>query len=1356
MDKTLCTTLVMLACCWVSQLSAQSEVYVPPALDDWQQWVLEGEEHRSCPFFGNRLPGEVVNHICAWPQRLNLVVVGAGARFDQRWRVDTDSWIPVPGDALHWPQDVTVDGRSARVVSRNNIPHVFLTPGTYRIAGFLRWASRPASIRLPMATGLVDLTIDGEAVRYPRREGDALFLGESPQQGEEQEKLDIQVYRAITDGVPITAMTVVSLDISGPGREETLGRVMLAGFVPMDLTSPLPARIGPEGELIVQARPGSWELMISARATAATDAIALSAQEGNWPKEEVWSYRSRDRLRVTSVQGGEPVDPVQAGVPSDWIQLPSFRMTPGDSLVITERTRGLSEEDGNQLTLNRDMWLDFNRGGLTARDQISGTMRQGWRLDMALPYRMQSALEGEENLLVTDASHAGGTGVELRSPELGLQTVSRVIWVSGPIPVTGYQESFNAVTTQLHLPPGHRLLRAGGADRADAWLDRWRLLDLFLVLIVAVAVGKLLNPYLGAVTLVMLVLTYHEGSAPVWSWLNLLVAMALAAVAPEGRFRRWANGYRNLSFGLLVIVAVPFLAAQARLALFPQLEQSSISMLGAGYGDSLGQDHTFQMERARVADLPASAPAETAALEEIAVTGSKPYKAYSRYEPSALVQTGPGVPDWTWHRHRLSWSGPVTVEQEVEILVLPPWAVSLWRTLGIFLILIVIGALSRAAFSFPRRLPFQKPSIQASIVAALIVSGFVQPQTSHAQEPIPDAAMLEELKHRLTQPQECSPQCGELARAVVEADESELTIRLWMHALANVALPLPGDLKAWQPARVEVEGVATSALYRDRAGILWLNLAAGTHQVMLRGPLPPVDSLTVAFPQPPRFVQVDAEGWDYSGVNENRLLSGSIELIRRATESEDDRETVRSERFEPFVRVVRRLQFGIDWFVSTEVHRLAPVAGAFTLEIPVLEGESVISPGVEVRDRRVLVAMHAGLNTFSWRSTLPQGSRLELTSNKGKSWSEVWHVEATPIWHVEHDGIPAVAPEDPESYIWVPEFYPQPGETLVLDITRPAGAEGRTLAIDEVSVVTRIGKRSTESDLSFSYRSTRGGQHPINLPEDAQVLEVKSDGRAIPLRPEDGALPLPLAPGAHHYEISWRSEREVENVQRSALVDMGAGSSNIRLALSVPNDRWILYASGPRLGPAILYWPELLAFVVVAFLLARTRRTPLQSWDWLLLGLGLSTFAWPVLLLVIVWLFVMDWRQEADLGDSPWRFNLTQLGLGVLSVSAVLALVGAIPTGLLGSPDMQISGQQSFRNNLNWFQDQAQTSLPQGRVFSISIWYYKAAILLWALWLSFALLKWLPWAWRCYSAQGFWKGRLITRKSAKGRKAEKT
>ncbi|MBT8446871.1 MAG: hypothetical protein KJO38_06975, partial [Gammaproteobacteria bacterium] len=174
----------------------------------------------------------------------------------------------------------------------------------------------------------------------------------------------------------------------------------------------------------------------------------------------------------------------------------------------------------------------------------------------------------------------------------------------------------------------------------------------------------------------------------------------------------------------------------------------------------------------------------------------------------------------------------------------------------------------------------------------------------------------------------------------------------------------------------------------------------------------------------------------------------------------------------------------------------------------------------------------------------------------------------------------------------------------------------------------------------------------------------------------------------------------------------------------------------------VLYWSELAVLILAALALGRLRLTPLRTVHWILLGLGFSTFAWPIFALVVVWLLVMGWRGRwpGDMDDN--RFRFMQFGVGLLSLIALLWLVLSIPMGLLGSPDMHVVGNRSYGNELNWFQDRVAGLLPVAGVVSVPLWIYKVAILLWALWLSFALLRWLPWAWQCFSHGGIWRGRV--------------
>ncbi|MFM7975252.1 MAG: hypothetical protein ACKO8U_09290, partial [Pirellula sp.] len=49
---------------------------------------------------------------------------------------------------------------------------------------------------------------------------------------------------------------------------------------------------------------------------------------------------------------------------------------------------------------------------------------------------------------------------------------------------------------------------------------------------------------------------------------------------------------------------------------------------------------------------------------------------------------------------------------------------------------------------------------------------------------------------------------------------------------------------------------------------------------------------------------------------------------------------------------------------------------------------------------------------------------------------------------------------------------------------------------------------------------------------------------------------------------------------------------------------------------------------------------------------------------------------------------------------------------------------------LNWFTPRSDRSLPQPWVLSVSIWYYRFLMLLWALWLANSLLQWLKEWWK--------------------------
>jgi hypothetical protein len=541
---------------------------------------------------------------------------------------------------------------------------------------------------------------------------------------------------------------------------------------------------------------------------------------------------------------------------------------------------------------------------------------------------------------------------------------------------------------------------------------------------------------------------------------------------------------------------------------------------------------------------------------------------------------------------------------------------------------------------------------------------------------------------------------------------------------------------------VILDGTGSGQILRGPHLGLWIHVTEGRHTVVLRGGVPAADSLEIPFPAPPRVVEVDSDGWFVAGVKDRRLTSGSLQLTRLQTEQGGvAAPRWESSRFPVFVIVTRNIEFDLDWQVRTTVQRQAPVQGALTVNLPLLDGETVLSEHITVVDGEAQVSMNPTQRHVSWVSRLPRTSPLTVTAAAGAPWVEVWNVSVGSIWNVAFDGVPESESGRDNMGARIAEFHPRGGEALMMTATRPKASAGTTLAFDAVNLAISQGDRSSTARLTLQYRSTRGAQHVIRLPEDAEITEVQIDGRVEPLRADGRDLTLPILPGEHSINIAWRDGHDAGSVTGTPDVDLGAPASNITMNLTLPGNRWLLGTSGPPLGPAVLYWPELVVLILIALILGRVDWTPLKWWHWLLLGLGFSTFNWPVLGVVVLWLLASGAREQWRKKIPWWRYNTTQVFYALFTVIALGAIVVSLPGGLLGTPDMHVTGNGSYGNALTWFADRSDSILPIATAWTAPLWIYKVLILVWALWLSFALLRWLPWVWQCFAKDGFWHSR---------------
>jgi hypothetical protein len=1315
---------------------------IPETLRPWIPWVLHDHEDRLCPAAHD----DAERRVCAWPARLALALTDAGGRFAQSWRVYADGWVPLPGSAEHWPEAVAVDGVEAVLSDREGVPHVRLTPGEHRVTGAFTWSRLPKSLRVTEAVGLIDLTVDGAPQAFPQLdERGELWLRERPESApgpERAERVAVRVFRRVEDDLPMRLTTRLEIDVSGTPREVLLGPAMPEGAIPLALESALPARLEPEGRLRLQLRPGSWVVSLIGRFPGSVDRLTRPAADAPWPNDEVWAFQAHNELRLVEIAGVDSVEPRRAGLPPKWQRFPAYRVGLGDVFEIATKRRGDPDPAPDQLDLSRALWLDFDGRGYTVRDQIRGQMSAGWRFDMNPPFALgRVAVDGQDQLITRDEDSAKA-GVELRRGRVDLTADSRVEGDLSSLNAVGWDHDIQRLDAVLHLPPGWRLANVAGADRAsESWVQQWTMLALFLVLIIALVVGRLWNWGWGLLALVTLALTYHEPAAPRWVWLGLLAAIALLRVVPAGALRLGATWFRNLSLLGLVLITLPFMVLTVRDALYPQLERPGAGMrpeLSRGRADAV-TDERMEAAPAPTRRLMApQAPAEAEAPASVSdyYTGglsSVDKAVLDRLEPGARITTGPGLPRWTWTTVRLRWTGPVERDQTLRLTLVPPWLNRTLRLVGVLLVGVLAGLMIARAFAI--RLPRAAATTGAIVgllAATLAASG------APARAEFPDPVLLDALRDRLLETPDCFPHCAQIATLELDVEAERMSARLSVHAAEGVAVPLPGDLRFWQLQEVRLDGAPVAALRRDDAHRLWVHVPQGRHRIEMTGPLANEAAVPVPLALPPHRVTVRAEGWRVDGVDEDGRPQAQLQLTRLAGSDPTTQRALEPTSLPPFLKVERTLSLGLEWRLRTRVARDPATRGAVVARVPLLDGESVTSAEVRVENGEVLVNLPPERRELGWVSTLERRDTLTLMAPTTTEWSETWRLEASPIWRVASDGLPPVFHQDPDG-VWSPVWRPWPGETLTLTVGRPTGVEGQTLTVDHSLLELRPGQRSTASKLTLELRSSQGGQHALRLPPDIRLESVSIDGRLEPVRARDSTVILPITPGRHDVVLEWREPRPITAWFSTSAVDLGVASVNSEIALSLPRDRWLVFTGGPRLGPAVLFWGVLLVVVAIAIGLGRVGLTPLRTHEWFLLGVGLTQAPAPVAVVVVGWLFALGARRRMPEDTRKALFNLVQVGLVGLTALALAGLVYAIQTGLLGTPDMQVMGNRSSAYALRWYQDRVSGTLPEAGVLTVSIWFYRFLMLAWALWLSFALYRWARWGWACYSAGGLWR-----------------
>ncbi len=1318
-------------------------------LKPWQTWVDYQQEFYRCPFFYNNNKQLPSAHVCAWPSALSLAIDGKEAGFSMQWQVIEDSWVVLPGGYKSWPKRVVINNKNAAVQNHNQQPRVFLKKGTYSIKGEFSWSKRPQSLPLPDEIAAVLLSVDKKFINFPKIENHNLWLGEQLQNSKQQKNsTDISVNRLIIDDHPMTMFVNIELKISGAARMEKLGKIGTKQLQITAISGDLSSYVDKQGYLWAQLKPGNYSINLAFIIRNWASKISFQAIGDNWPRQEIWAYQDNKNIRLTEIKGVESINPKQ--VASQWSRVPNYLVNSGEVFEIVESKRGTLNQDG-QFFLSRTIWLGFDGQTYRSQDIITGTKLGSWRLNAEDSYKLLNAKSGSENLLIT-VDEQKKQGLELRTPNVDL-VVNAEFNKNKTTAITPWQTTFENIEARVYVPHGYLPLAASNVDMSRGlWLEKWKLWDIFIIMLITVFCYKAINASTAAVAFISLVLGYQEANMPVIAWINILVVMAIFSYKLTGKLRVFLRFYAILSVLGLLLVLLPFLISQVRLSLYPQLEnvyQDYVSI--SKYDKSVQKlskkrvrevknySQTYNNKMIQQTVQAASEPVADEEQAALVPTGSAIRNAdvLNRYQSGAVLQAGKAIPQWHNNRIFLQWDGPIVPNQSYHLYIISPLVRVLWR------LLLVVTSVLWLLFllqKYQKSRPKSSPQAQADLPhsATILVLLLAIPSLGFSQS-FPSQQLLDQLHARLYPPAVCKNNCATLDTLRLNINKSKLVMNLEYHAFESVIVPLPHS-EDWRIMQLSANGKEISQRIKHNK-VPWIRVNKGINHITLVAKLATQNKLAIVFPLLPNSINAAAEGWQIAGIDEKVLKNDTLQLIstqQQAQSSEKNKNT----DIPPFVNIVRRLTFDDDWTVRTSVTRVAPVNGVINLAIPLLQGEHPTDT-VKINEKNQLeLSLATTQNTFVWKSKLEKSSAIDLVAAANPSYLETWEVLASPQWNIAITGLPVVTPSNLRDQLddyFVHIYKPHEGEKLHIKMSRPQAKKGKIVAIESIENIFAVGKRSTKTKTTIKYRATQGGKFQIHLHKLASINSVAYDGVNSNLSHNDGVVEVGFLPGSHRVEINWQLSNDLGFVYETPYISLENAIVNINQTAKVPRSRWLLYARSAGVGPAFLYWGELVFFTILAFFLAKLPFSLLKFWQWLVLGYAFGTVSWLPFGIVVAWLFFIGWKKQLKDDAINYKSILLQWFTVFFTLFTLVVFIGSIAYGLLSYPNMGIAGKASSSHYLQWYLDSYQGQVPSIKIYSLPLWFYKGLMLVWSIWLSFSLLNWLKITFKTLHKTKWWK-----------------
>ena len=1312
---------------------------IPEPLQPWLEWLKSKNPQLNCPPLHNDFDQRYKNY----PSILYLMAEKNRMTFRQEWEVYAKSFIALPGSAEYWPQNVMINNRKGIVIKKNDLPFLYLSAGHYEIKGQIKYQQRPKSVSIPEQTSIIHLWLDKKRILPVNRDAkNSVWFGDDNMIADlEKNSIRLRVYRKIQDNIPIYTTSIINMSVSGENRELLLGRFLLENNLAMEINSQLPVRLEKNGNLRIQAEPGTWTITLKSRQIEHLDSIRMQKLTADWPLEEIWVFEDNPNLRKVNIEGVVNIEPKQTNIPDEWKRYPVYLVKPDDIFQINEKLRGDFSNDPYRFSLNREFYLDFSGKGYTVIDNISGKTLQ--RMHFTANNQMEPGkITVNDQPQEITMNNDGEKGVELREGFLHMESVSRIPEKSFNMSAGGWKSDFENVRTILYLPPQWDVFHILGVTQiSHSWIQKWNLWSLFVLLIIVVSVAKLAHPVWGIFSGVVLLLTYHDSIYIIVFFITIIIFISLLKVLPKIKIAKIMKSILNLIFLGFCIFLVNYSIIQFKMGLFPQLEYESVYQTRGLENMKLKSEYNeaYQPEP----QLKQSSPpfVEMELDQSRKGTGLISRKPQMIYDAQANILTGPGKPNWMWNQTEFSFSGPVEKDHTISFLLIPPYIMRILHFVKVILLLLLVFKIFTLSLKnkeklFKIFLLVKKILIPAKTMIILIFFLWM-PVSKRVYADFPPEYLLKEMEKNLLSKPVYFPNSAAMESGILELENDELFLSLIINSLEKVSFPLPVSDQSWEISDISVNNIKTGGIRKTEKNDLLIVLSEGRNIIRINSVLFR-SSLQISFPFQVNNLKVYSKTWNISGLKNGTLPNRNLKLLRiKSIDNDKAQKFLLPDPIESLVMVTRRIEIHNEWQIITEIQRIAPRKGAINLRIPLLDGEMVNTKDIINENGFANVIMLEEQMDFSWDSYMDKSNLISLQAVKMKNVVEKWVVDVSSRWHLEVEGLKPIK-QSYDGNAMLPVWRPRAGEKLKLKITKLDFVEGQTKTIEKMGLEHGPGVKINKNLLYFTVNSSKGDNYNINFPPNIVLKKVKIDGQEQIFSLEKNNLNIPLRPGTQDIEIEWQGNKNFQFFHRTPEIKLQTPATNTNIKIKIPQNRWILMTGGPLVGPAVLFWPILLTLILFAVILGRSKITFLKTYEWLFFFLGMSTIDQVGGFIFVIWIIFLCYKEQILKKLGKDYYNLIQVLVILLAVISLVSFIILIPKGLLSLPNMYIQGNGSTNTVFNWYQDRHGQEFPIGWMISVPIFVYRIIMLIWSLWLAVSLVRWIKKAWNLFNTGGLW------------------